>query len=156
MKKHGLWYQIYSDDTQLYITLRLGGCDMLKRLFNCLNNIKYWMSSNFLTLIIRRKLTFLDLQLLLKMQLANQEQTIQCIKSICILFDPDLKFDKLINAFVCFFMVKHVLFQRFQDYNPCFYLFSPGLLQCTIFWSQSEPSPGTTCYLLHPHCYLEH
>lgn len=48
MKKHGVSHHCYADDTQVYLPLKPGGPDVVKSLFDSLNDIKHWMASNFL------------------------------------------------------------------------------------------------------------
>uniref|UniRef100_A0A3B1IUE7 Reverse transcriptase domain-containing protein n=1 Tax=Astyanax mexicanus TaxID=7994 RepID=A0A3B1IUE7_ASTMX len=50
IKKHGVSYHSYADDTQLYISVEQNDSRALDRLTSCLTNIINWMNRNFLKL----------------------------------------------------------------------------------------------------------
>uniref|UniRef100_A0A8C6ML89 Reverse transcriptase domain-containing protein n=1 Tax=Nothobranchius furzeri TaxID=105023 RepID=A0A8C6ML89_NOTFU len=46
--KHGCSFHLYADDTQVYIPIKRGLPNSLDPLLNCLDEVKTWMSANFL------------------------------------------------------------------------------------------------------------
>lgn len=50
IRKHGIDFHCYADDTQLYISSRPDEFSKLSKLTECVKDIKYWMTSHFLLL----------------------------------------------------------------------------------------------------------
>ncbi len=50
IRKYGINFHCYADDTQLYISTRPDETSKLSKLTECVKNIKDWMTSNFLLL----------------------------------------------------------------------------------------------------------
>ena len=50
IRKHGINFHCYADDTQLYISSRPDENAKLSKLTECVKDIKYWMTCNFLLL----------------------------------------------------------------------------------------------------------
>ncbi len=50
IRKYGISFHCYADDTQLYISTRPDETSKLSKLTECVKNIKDWMTSNFLLL----------------------------------------------------------------------------------------------------------
>ena len=50
IRKHGVSFHCYTDDTQLYISSRPDETYQLTKLTECIADIKNWMTSNFLLL----------------------------------------------------------------------------------------------------------
>ncbi len=65
IRKHGVSFHCYADDTRLYISSQPCETHQIKKIMECLVDIKYWMTNNFLllnsektdVLIIRPKTT---------------------------------------------------------------------------------------------------
>ncbi|XP_073702519.1 uncharacterized protein [Garra rufa] len=50
IRKYGISFHCYADDTQLYISTRLDETSNLAKLTECVKNVKDWMTNNFLLL----------------------------------------------------------------------------------------------------------
>ncbi len=50
IKKYGISFHCYADDTQLYISIRSDETSKLSKLTECVKNVKDWMNNNFLLL----------------------------------------------------------------------------------------------------------
>ncbi len=50
IKKHGVNFHCYADDTRLYISSRPGETHQIEKLMVCIVDLKKWMMSNFLLL----------------------------------------------------------------------------------------------------------
>uniref|UniRef100_A0A8C2JFA8 Reverse transcriptase domain-containing protein n=1 Tax=Cyprinus carpio TaxID=7962 RepID=A0A8C2JFA8_CYPCA len=48
IRKYGISFHCYADDTQLYISTRPGETSKLSKLTECVKNVKDWMTNNFL------------------------------------------------------------------------------------------------------------
>ncbi len=50
IRKHGVGFHCYADDTQLYISSRPGETHKIEKLMECIVNIKNWMMNSLLLL----------------------------------------------------------------------------------------------------------
>ena len=50
IKRHGISFHFYADDSQLYLPIKSNDLHMLSALHECLNDIKSWMALHFLQL----------------------------------------------------------------------------------------------------------
>ncbi len=50
IRKYGINYHCYADDTQLYISTRPDETSKLSKLTECVKNVKDWLTNNFLLL----------------------------------------------------------------------------------------------------------
>ncbi len=50
IRKHGVSFHCYADDTQLYISSRPGETHQIEKIMECIVDIKNWMTNNFLLL----------------------------------------------------------------------------------------------------------
>ena len=50
IRRHGVSFHSYADDTQLYISMSPDDTRPMDALFNCISDIKSWMAENFLQL----------------------------------------------------------------------------------------------------------
>ncbi len=55
IRKHGVSFHCYADDTQLYISSRPGETHQIEKLMKCIVDIKNWMMNNFLLLNSEKK-----------------------------------------------------------------------------------------------------
>ncbi len=55
IRKRGVSFHCYADDTQLYIYSRPGETHQIEKLMECIVDIKNWMTSNFLLLNSEKK-----------------------------------------------------------------------------------------------------
>ncbi len=63
IKKYGISFHCYADDTQLYISTRPDEISKLSKLTECLKNVKDWMTNHFLLLNSDKKeILLLDLK----------------------------------------------------------------------------------------------
>ncbi len=50
IRKYGISFHCYADDTQLYISTRPDETSKLSKLTECVKNVKYWMTNHFILL----------------------------------------------------------------------------------------------------------
>lgn len=95
VRRHGISFHSYADDTQLYIAVSLGDTGPIDALFNCILDINSWMAENFLQLN-QDKTEVLVIgpegkreKLLPKLQ---DFKPTQCVKNLGVIFDSELNF----------------------------------------------------------------
>ncbi len=118
IRKRGVSFHCYADDTQLHISLRPDETYQFAKLTECIADIKNWMTSNFLllnsenteVLIIGPK-TFasnnLDHCLILDGISVNSSSS---VRNLGVLFDSNLSFEKHVSS-ICktaFFHLKNI------------------------------------------------
>ena len=115
IRRHGINFHSYADDTQLYIAVSPDDTGPIDALFNCISEIEYWMAQNFLQLnqdkteilvigpeALREKLNFkLD---------ALQIKPSDKIKNLGVVFDSDLSFEHHIRQItkIGFYHLKNI------------------------------------------------
>lgn len=106
--KYGVSFHLYADNTPLYIPLKRDNEQALKPILDCLDKLKLWLASNFLSLN-ESKTEFIlfgpndhcvhdfDLELLTPYSTTR-------VRNLGVWFDNNLKFDKQISAVIksCF------------------------------------------------------
>lgn len=55
LRKHGILFHCYADDTQIYMPLKKNEAYSVSPLLKCLDDIKAWMALNFLNFNKRRQ-----------------------------------------------------------------------------------------------------
>ena len=104
-KKHGIPYHFYADDTQFYLPVTPNDPSSMNAIFNCFNDIKVWMATNFLQLNPKKteiilfgpKKSVADLSTALGPLTANVHTT---VKNLGVYFDSSLNFNKQISSVV--------------------------------------------------------
>ena len=95
IRRHGINFHSYADDTQLYIAVSPDDTGPIDTLLNCILDIKSWMAENFLQLN-QDKTEVLIIgpegqreKLLPKL---NDFKPSECVKNLGVLFDSELDF----------------------------------------------------------------
>ena len=95
IRRHGISFHSYADDTQLYIAVSPDDTGPIDTLLNCIIDIKSWMAENFLQLN-QDKTEVLVIgpegkreKLLPKLQ---DFKPAQCVKNLGVIFDSELTF----------------------------------------------------------------
>ena len=95
IRRHGISFHIYADDTQLYIAVSPDDTGPIDVLFNCILDINTWMAANFLQLN-QDKTEILVIgpegqkeRLLLKFKDFKPSPT---VKNLGVIFDSELSF----------------------------------------------------------------
>lgn len=105
LRKYSVSFHCYADDTQLYIPFKSNDSTAIERLLACLNEVKAWMSTNFLSLNESKTELILfgpsDLDNVVETELGPlslfRKHHVKNLGMIC---DSALKFDKQINEIV--------------------------------------------------------
>ncbi len=118
IRKHGVSFHCYADDTQLYISSRPGETHQIEKLMECIVDIKNWMTSNFLllnsekteVLIIRPKTpTCNNLEHCLTLDVCSVDSS-SSVRNLGVLFDSNLSFESHVSS-ICktvFFHLKNI------------------------------------------------
>ncbi len=106
IRKHGVSFHCYADDTQLYIYLRPGETHQIETLMECIVDIQSRMTNNFLllnsekseVLIIRPKTpTSNNLEHCLTLDGCSVD-SLSSVRILCVLSDSNLSFDSHISS----------------------------------------------------------
>ncbi len=118
IRKHGVSFHCYADDTQLYISSQPGETHQIEKLMECIVDIKTWMTSNFLlinsekteVLIIGPKTpTSNNLEHCLTLDGCSVDSS-SSVRNLGVLFDSNLSFDSHVSS-ICktaFFHLKNI------------------------------------------------
>ncbi len=118
IRKHGVSFHCYADDTQLYISSRPGETHQIEKLMECIVDIKNWMTSNFLllnsekteVLIIGPKTpTSNNLEHCLTLDGCSVDSS-SSVRNLGVLFNSNLSFDSHVSS-ICktaFFHLKNI------------------------------------------------
>ena len=105
IKKHGINFHCYADDTQLYLSIKPDQTKQVDKLSTCVRDIKTWMSTNYLLLNSEKTEVIIIGPKSVRDSLTNQMVTLDnvsvassaTVKNLGVLFDPDLSFKAHIN-----------------------------------------------------------
>ncbi len=105
LRKYSVSFHCYADNTQLYVPFKSSDYTAMERLLACLNDVKAWMSMNFLSLneskteLILFGPSELDNAFQTKLGPLSQVRKYH-VNNLGMIFDSALKFDKQINEIV--------------------------------------------------------
>ncbi|XP_062849601.1 uncharacterized protein LOC134311857, partial [Trichomycterus rosablanca] len=103
--KHGIKFHCYADDTQLYISAKPNDTDTISKIEDCVNDIKNWMSCNFLLLNSGKTGVLLVGSKAARDKLSNLVLNLNTfsvtpspdVKNLGVTIDSDLSFDTHVN-----------------------------------------------------------
>ncbi len=115
IRKHGVSFYCYADDTQLYISSRPGETHKIEKLMECIVNIKNWMANHFLlqnsekteVLIIGHKNHKINkLEGCLTLDGCSLDSS-SSVRNLGVLFDSNLSFDSHVSS-ICKTAIFHL------------------------------------------------
>ena len=101
LRKHGISFHCYADDSQIYVPLKKSDSFCVEPLLKCLQDIKDWMSLNFLNFNDKKTevVVFGGTSVTPLVDLASLAQYRKpIVKNLGVVLDADLKFDSQIKA----------------------------------------------------------
>ncbi len=119
IRRHGVSFHCYADDTQLYISSRPGETHQIEKLTECIVDIKNWMTSNFLLLnseytevliIGPKNPTCNNLEHYLTLDGCSVNSSSSSVRHLGVLFDSNLSFESHVSS-ICktaFFHLKYI------------------------------------------------
>ncbi|PME06503.1 hypothetical protein A8A06_07420 [Escherichia coli] len=101
IRKHGVRFHCYADDTQLYLSMKPDDSNQLVKLQACLEDIKTWMASNLLLLNSDKTEVIVFGPKNLRNSLSNQILTLDgitlassdTVRNLGVIFDQDMSFN---------------------------------------------------------------
>ncbi len=116
IRKHGVSFHCYADDTLLYTSSRPGETHQIEKLMECIVDIKNWMTNNFLLFnsektevlnIGPKNHTSNNLEHCLKTKNGCSLDSSSSVRNLDVLFDSNHSFDRHISKTV-FFHLKNI------------------------------------------------
>lgn len=103
-RKHSVSFHFYADDCQIYVPLAHNAVHLVQPLIDCLNDVKAWLSLNFLSLNENKTEVMLfgpSCCSLPNIDLGSLSPFLKdCVTNLGVKFDPDFKFEKQISSVV--------------------------------------------------------
>ena len=121
-KKYNLSFHFYADDVQMYLPLTSKSKDSVQTLLDCLNDVKSWMTLNFLNLnenkteIIMFGCGRADIPADFLGPLTPNIRS--SVKNLGVIFDEMLKFDRQVSSVVKNCILSCIL-SKVKGYLPC-------------------------------------
>ncbi len=125
IRRHGVSFHCYADDTQLYISSRPGETHQIEKLTECIVDIKNWMTSNFLLLNSEKTEVLIigpinptcnNLEHYLTLDGCSVNFSSSSVRNLGVLFDSNLSFESHVSN-ICktaFFHLKNI-----SKLRPC-------------------------------------
>ncbi len=119
IRKHGVRFHCYADDTQLYISSKPDETHQIEKITECIVDIKNWMTSNFLLLnsektevliIGPKNPTCNNLEHCLTLDGCSVNSSSSSVRNLGVLFDSNLSFESHVSS-ICktaFFHLKNI------------------------------------------------
>ncbi len=127
IRKYGISFHCYADDTQLYISTKPDETSKLSKLTECVKNIKDWITNNFLLFNSDKKEILLigpknSTQNLLdhNLQLDGCTVTSSTVKNLGVIIDSNLSFEIHIShvTITAFFNLRNIA--KLRNHVSCF------------------------------------
>ncbi len=128
IRRHGVSFHCYADDTQLYISSRPGETHQIEKLTECIVDIKNWMTSNFLLLnsektevliIGPKNPTCNNLEHYLTLDGCSVNSSSSSVRNLGVLFDSNLSFESHVSS-ICKTAI-YALNVKCRNINSCIY-----------------------------------
>lgn len=134
LRKFGITFHCYADDTQIYLPLKRNGTCSLEPPLQCLEEIKAWMTQNFLKFNENKKEVILftpgGTWESSNLDLGELKPLVKpYVKNLGVIIDCDFKLDKKINSVVksCFLQLRQLTkvksFLSFKDFQRIIHIF---------------------------------
>uniref|UniRef100_A0A3B3HCT2 Reverse transcriptase domain-containing protein n=1 Tax=Oryzias latipes TaxID=8090 RepID=A0A3B3HCT2_ORYLA len=139
IRRHGVCFHSYADDTQLYIAVSPDDEESVNTLLKCILDIESWMAENFLQLNQDKTEVLVigseDKREIVLSKLKNYK-TSQCVRNLGVIFDSEMNFIPQIKNITNtgFYHLKNIsrvrpfLSCQYRGANACFYYQQIGLL----------------------------
>ncbi len=110
IRRHGVSFHCYADDTQLYISSRPGETHQIEKLTECIVDIKNWMTSNFLLLNSEKTEVLIIGPKNPTCNNCSVNSSSSSVRNLGVLFDSNLSFESHVSS-ICktaFFHLKNI------------------------------------------------
>ncbi len=149
--RYDISYHMYTDDTQIYLPLKVGNEYSLQSLLLCLEEVKIWLSKNFLQLNDKKSEIIIfgppKFKEMISSNIAPLEIIVKnSVRNLSVIIDSTLSFDNQIKSVVksSFYQLRMISRLKpilsIKDFYPCIYYLEIGLLQFSLCWDLSATS----------------